>query len=79
MSSSRAAKVAWPRQVAIFLSRDLTDASLQAIGEAFDRNHATVVHACRRVSDRLLKSPDEAAAVRELTTLLSMNNADRDY
>jgi len=52
-SQSRAARVSWPRQVAIHLSRELTDASLQRIGEAFGgRNHATVVHACKRVEKR---------------------------
>ena len=40
--------------MAIHLARELTDASLQTIGEAFGgRNHATVLHACKRVSERL--------------------------
>ncbi len=54
VSPSRAVRVAWPRQVAIYLSRELTTTSLDRIGEAFGgRNHATVLHACKRVSDRL--------------------------
>ena len=54
VSPSRTARIAWPRQVAIHLARELCGASLQAIGEAFGgRNHATVLHACKRVSDRL--------------------------
>jgi chromosomal replication initiator protein len=52
--SSRVANVVWARQLAVHLSRELTDASLQRIGAAFGgRNHATVLHACRRVSDRI--------------------------
>ena len=52
-SSSRAAAVNWPRQLAISLARDLTGQSLPAIGAAFGgRNHTTVMHACKRVSER---------------------------
>ena len=54
VSAGRTARIAWPRQVAIHLARDLTDASLSAIGEAFGgRNHATVLHACKRVAERI--------------------------
>ena len=62
VSASRAARIAWPRQVAIHLARELTDCSLKAIGEAFgNRNHATILHACKRVSQRLLSDPAAAA------------------
>ena len=50
LSSSRTARIVWPRQLAIYLSREFTGTSLQTIGEAFGgRNHATVLHACKRV------------------------------
>jgi chromosomal replication initiator protein len=66
-SPSRASRVSWPRQVAIHLARDLTGASLPAIGRAFGgRNHATVLHACKRVSERLKNDRhvvDEIAAL----------------
>ena len=53
ISSSREARVAWPRQVAIYLARQLTASSLQSIGQAFgNRNHATITHACKRVAER---------------------------
>ncbi len=46
--------VAWPRQVAIYLARELTGESLPAIGRHFGgRNHTTVLHACKRVTERL--------------------------
>jgi chromosomal replication initiator protein len=71
VSPARTAKVAWARQVAIHLSRDLTGGSLSQIGEAFGgRNHATVLHACRKVSDRISTSPDADADVRSLADQL---------
>jgi chromosomal replication initiator protein len=80
ISSSRAARVAWPRQIAIHLTRELTDASLKAIGDAFGgRNHATVLHACKRVSDRLAHDQQAAVELQQLETLIHKRRADRDY
>lgn len=46
--------IAFPRQVAMYLSRQLTNNSLSAIGEAFGgRDHGTVIHACKVVKDRM--------------------------
>ena len=49
-SRRRPAAIAFPRQVAMYLSRELTSCSLVEIGEAFGgRDHGTVIHACRKV------------------------------
>jgi len=51
-SKKRSRNVARPRQVAMALAKDLTQMSLPEIGEAFgNRDHTTVLHACRTVSD----------------------------
>jgi chromosomal replication initiator protein len=77
-SSSRAANVTWPRQVAIHLTRVLTDSSLHAIGDAFGgRNHATVLHACKRVSERMGKDQQAVDEVEELTTIIARGRTDR--
>jgi chromosomal replication initiator protein len=53
-SKRRPESIAFPRQVAMFLARQMTDTSLSAIGEAFGgRDHGTVLHACRLVKDRM--------------------------
>ena len=53
-SKRRPENIAFPRQIAMFLSRQLTENSLNAIGEAFGgRDHGTVLHACRLVKDRM--------------------------
>ena len=68
LSTSRAAPVAWPRQVAMYLSRELTDQTLPAIGRAFGgRNHTTVIHACRRTAERMANDRDAYDTVRRLT------------
>jgi chromosomal replication initiator protein len=53
-SKRRPENIAFPRQIAMYLSRQLTESSLNTIGEAFGgRDHGTVLHACRLVKDRM--------------------------
>jgi chromosomal replication initiator protein len=78
-SPSRASAVSWPRQVAIHLARDLTGASLPVIGQAFGgRNHTTVLHACKRVSERLKTDQRLVDEIDTLSALVSGRQADRD-
>jgi chromosomal replication initiator protein len=52
LSKRRSRSVARPRQVAMALSKELTNHSLPEIGDAFGgRDHTTVLHACRKISD----------------------------
>jgi chromosomal replication initiator protein len=53
-SKRRPENIAFPRQIAMFLARHMTESSFSAIGEAFGgRDHGTVLHACRLVTDRM--------------------------
>jgi chromosomal replication initiator protein len=53
-SKRRPANIAFPRQVAMYLARELTKGSLNEIGEAFGgRDHGTVLHACKLVKKRM--------------------------
>jgi chromosomal replication initiator protein len=57
-SKRRPENIAFPRQVAMYLARQLTESSLNTIGEAFGgRDHGTVLHACRLVKDRMQVDP----------------------
>jgi chromosomal replication initiator protein len=52
LSKRRSRSIARPRQIAMALAKDLTRHSLPEIGDAFGgRDHTTVLHACRRISD----------------------------
>jgi len=55
-SKRRPANIAFPRQIAMYLARELTKGSLSEIGDAFGgRDHGTVLHAHRLVKDRMKK------------------------
>jgi chromosomal replication initiator protein len=74
LSTSRSARVAWPRQLAMYLARELTEESLPAIGRHFGgRDHTTVMYACRRASARI----DDDASVREAVEKLRATLAPR--
>jgi chromosomal replication initiator protein len=66
---NRTRSVAFPRQVAMYLSREMTDASLPKIGEEFGgRDHTTVIHACEKIADDIKHDPAFAATVEHLIT-----------
>jgi chromosomal replication initiator protein len=53
-SSKRARKFSYPRQIAMYLCRKMTDLSLPKIGESFgNRDHTTVLHATEKISNEL--------------------------
>ncbi len=68
MKAKRRTKgIAFPRQVAMYLSRELTDASLPRIGEEFGgRDHTTVMHACDRVKTAVIQDAHLAAGIKSL-------------
>jgi chromosomal replication initiator protein len=56
--NKRTSEIATARQVAMFLSRELTGTTLQQIGYAFNRkDHTTVIHACKRIEESSRKDP----------------------
>jgi chromosomal replication initiator protein len=72
LSTTRSARIAWPRQVAMYLARELTGESLPAIGRHFGgRDHTTVLHACRRATTRLAADDDARRAVEKLCESLT--------
>ncbi|MFP4686734.1 MAG: chromosomal replication initiator protein DnaA [bacterium] len=53
-SKRRTKAIAFPRQIAMYMSRDLTDSSFAEIGEAFGgRDHSTVIHAENKIKDEM--------------------------
>jgi chromosomal replication initiator protein len=68
VSPRRSQAVAYPRQVAMYLSRELTDASLPMIGKEFGgRDHTTVIHAKDKISRLIREDRSVYNLVQELT------------
>ncbi len=72
LSPSRALRVSWPRQLAMYLAREHTQESLPSIGRSFGgRNHTTVMHAVKRTAERLGSDPEALEAVQKLSRRLT--------
>ncbi len=73
-SQRRTRNIAHPRQIAMYLSRKLTDMSLPKIGEEFGgRDHSTVIHAYEKISDNLTKDESLQHTINDLTKKLTQN------
>jgi len=57
LSRKRTDRIALPRQLLMWLCRELTDASSAAIGSSLGRDHGTVIHACNAVRNHLDTNP----------------------
>ncbi|MGN9136101.1 chromosomal replication initiator protein DnaA [Clostridium sp. HCP1S3_B4] len=73
-SQRRTRNIAYPRQIAMYLSRKLTDMSLPKIGEEFGgRDHTTVIHAYEKISENLNSDENLQHTIDEITKKLTQN------
>jgi chromosomal replication initiator protein len=78
LARDRTPRVAFARQVAMYVARELTNETLPAIGRCFGgRNHTTVLHAHRRIAADLARDQHTLKAVDALRTRLGERSADR--
>lgn len=77
LSERRSMAVAHPRQVAMYLARELTTRSLPIIGRHFGgRDHTTVIHAIKAVEQRRLDRPELDRTIRDLLDELTPHVVD---
>lgn len=70
-AKKRTRSIAYPRQVAMYLARELTENSLPKIGEEFGgRDHTTVMHACEKITNDMKRDPSLQLTVKELIDLI---------
>lgn len=70
-SKSRQGSIVLPRQVAMYLCRELTNESLVAIGRSFARDHTTIMHAVDKIRARMEKEVSLKEDVNSLVTQLT--------
>jgi len=73
-AKKRTKQVAFPRQVAMYLVREMTDLSLPKIGEAFGgRDHTTVIHACEKIATELNENYELQEKIKEIINKIKKN------
>ena len=65
-SKRKTQSIAWPRQIAMFLTTEMTDLSLPEIGREFNRDHSTVLHARNLVQEKINQDPFFAAEINQM-------------
>ncbi len=70
MAQVRTERIAWPRQIAMAISRECTACSLQTIGSIFHKDHGTIIHAARTVKNRCDVQPATKALVEKIESLV---------
>jgi chromosomal replication initiator protein len=66
-SKKRNRPIVYPRQIAMYLCRDMTDLSLPKIGELFGgRDHTTVIHACDKIAEDMITDLQVKRTINEL-------------
>ncbi len=71
LAKKRTRNVAFPRQIAMYLCRELTDYSLPRIGDFFGgRDHTTVIHACEKISKDMAIDPHLKSLIEEMAERL---------
>ncbi|WP_243298968.1 chromosomal replication initiator protein DnaA [Bacillus litorisediminis] len=72
-AKKRTQSIAFPRQIAMYLSRELTDFSLPKIGEEFGgRDHTTVIHAHEKISKMLDSDPQLQQQIKQIKQMLKI-------
>lgn len=67
LGKKRSRDITYPRQIAMYLCRELTDLSFPKIGSSFGgRDHSTVLHAYDKISEEIEKIPETRRAVSEM-------------
>ena len=68
MSKTKSRNIAYPRQIAMYLLKKLTDLTNQKIGECVGlTNHSTVIHAYKKISEDMEKDPDLQGILTDIT------------
>ena len=71
----RSASIVKPRQIAIYLCRELTEYSLTEIGQAFgDRDHTTVLHSCAKIEDEIRSDTNLYSTMEKLKRMVKEYN-----
>ena len=72
LSKRRSRSITRPRQLAMALTKELTNHSLPEIGEAFNgRDHTTVLHACKKIAELRKEDPSQEEDYRNLNRALT--------
>jgi len=69
--SSRKKEIAMARHVAVYLTREMTGLSLPRIGDAFSRDHSTIINSCEKIAKMVSEGGEMKAVIADLKKIIS--------
>ena len=67
LSQRRTMEITYPRQIAMYLCKEMTESSLKSIGKSFGgRDHTTVISACKKISSDLESDPKLVVTIEDI-------------
>ena len=69
-SKNRASSIAYPRQVAMYLCRNMLDCALGNIGSAFEKDHTTIMHGVKKIDEKIKTTESVRQDVENIKKLL---------
>jgi len=69
--NSRKKEIAQARHIAVYLTREMTGLSLPRIGDAFGRDHSTIINSCDKVTKMLAEGGEIKAVIADLKKIIS--------
>jgi chromosomal replication initiator protein len=75
-SKKKTQNIVFPRQLSMFIAREITEYSTTEVGQAFGgRDHTTVMHACQKIEDKIRADPTLDSTIQSLIRMIKEYNA----
>jgi chromosomal replication initiator protein len=71
----RTQNIVFPRQLAMFIAREITEFSTTEIGQCFGRDHTTVMHACQKIEEKKQADPTLDSTIQTLIRMIKDTNS----
>ena len=75
-SKKKTQNIVFPRQLSMYITREITEYSTTEVGQAFGgRDHTTVMHACQKIEDKIRSDPTLDSTIQSLIRMIKEYNA----
>lgn len=71
ISDRRSRNISVPRQIAMYIAREMVNISFEAIGQSFERDHSTITYACKKVAEQISKTAELSGMLADIRKMLS--------
>lgn len=71
ISDRRSRNISVPRQIAMYIAREMVNISFEAIGQSFERDHSTITYACKKIGDQMKTTAELPGMLEDIRKMLN--------